>query len=194
MNRLAVFASGSGTNFQAIVDAIKNKSLNINVCLLICDKKDAFVIERAKVEGIDTFIFNAKDYKTKAEYEKDILEVLDKQGIDFIALAGYMRLIGNTLLDEYEGRIVNIHPSLLPAFKGKDAIGQAIKYGVKVMGVTIHYVDSGMDTGNIIAQESFRLIGNETKEQIEAQIHAIEHRLYPQTLKMLLENKEEVLG
>lgn len=193
MNRLAVFASGSGTNFQAIVDAVKNKILNISVSLLICDKKDAFVIKRAKNEGIDIFVFNAKDYDSKAEYEKDILEVLDKKGIDFIALAGYMRLIGNTLLDEYEGRIVNIHPSLLPAFKGKDAIGQAINYGVKVMGVTIHYVDNGMDTGNIITQESFRLLGNETKEQIEAQIHAIEHRLYPQTLKMLLNNKEEVL-
>lgn len=186
MKKIAIFASGNGSNFEAIVEAVKRKYLYCDIELLVCDKKGAYAITRANNHNIDTFVFNPKDYKNKEEYEKEILEELVSKKIDLIVLAGYMRLIGNTLLSMFEDRIINIHPSLLPAFKGKDAIGQAIDYGVKVMGVTVHYVDSGMDTGRIIEQDSFRLMGNETTSDIEEQIHAIEHRLYPKVIKDLL--------
>ncbi len=186
MKKLAIFASGSGTNFQAIVDAVKEGRLKAEICLLVCDKPEAYAVERAKKEGIPQFVFRARDYADKAAYETAILEELKARGIDFIALAGYMRLIGPTLLEAYEGRIVNIHPSLLPAFPGKDAIGQAFAAGVKVSGVTIHYVDEGMDTGPIIAQKAVELSENETRESLEEKIHAIEHQLYPAVLQKLL--------
>lgn len=187
MKKIAIFASGNGTNFQAVIDAVNDKRLFINVGLLICDKIDAYVIKRAKEANIPTFSFSVKDFESKEHYEKEILNELKKYDIEFIALCGYMRLMGKTILSSYEGNIINVHPSLLPAFKGLHAIEQAIEYGVKVMGVTIHYIDSGMDTGCIIAQDSFRLTGTETVNQIEAQVHAIEHRLYIETLKKLLE-------
>ncbi len=186
MKKLAVFASGSGSNFQAIADAVKEGKLKAEICLLVCDKPEAYVIERAKKEGVPQFVFRPKDYPDKAAYEREILQELKKKEIDFIALAGYMRLIGPTILEEYEGRIVNIHPSLLPSFPGKDAIGQAMAAGVKVTGVTIHYVDEGMDTGPIIAQKAVEVEENETRESLEKKIHAVEHQLYPAVLQKLL--------
>lgn len=188
MKRLAVFASGNGTNFQAIVSKIKEGKLKVELPLLIVDKKEAYALQRAKEASIDAYFINPKEYASKEEYEEEILKLLVKYKIDFIALAGYMRLIGDVLLKAYEGRIVNIHPSLLPAFKGKNAIEQAFEYGVKVMGVSIHYVDKGMDTGRIIAQDSFHVMPLDTIEDVEASIHAIEHRLYPEVLRNLLED------
>ncbi|WMT20318.1 phosphoribosylglycinamide formyltransferase [Parageobacillus toebii] len=188
MKNIAIFASGSGTNFQAIVDAVKNGIVPARVALLVCDKPGAKVIERAERERIPTFIFSPKDYDSKAEFEQAILAELRKHEIEFIALAGYMRLIGPTLLDAYEGKIVNIHPSLLPAFPGKDAIGQAYRAGVKITGVTIHYVDEGMDTGPIIAQRAIAIHEGESLAQLEERIHEVEHELYPAVLKTLLEH------
>ncbi|PPA68985.1 phosphoribosylglycinamide formyltransferase [Jeotgalibacillus proteolyticus] len=185
MTKIALFASGNGSNVQAIIDAIEQKKLNAAVELVVCDKPNAFVIERAKNAGIDVFSFQAKSFSSKEEYEKIICEKLEEKGIEWIILAGYMRLIGKVLLSAYEKKIINIHPSLLPAFPGKDAVGQAVEYGVKVMGVTIHYVDEGMDTGPIIAQESFAVSEEMDKVQIEKQIHSIEHKLYPSTLQQL---------
>jgi phosphoribosylglycinamide formyltransferase-1 len=187
MKRIAIFASGSGTNFQAIVDAVKNGDLQAEVALLVCDRPEAKVIERAKKEQIPTFVFRPRDYATKADFEQEILTQLKEKEIEVVALAGYMRLIGPTLLAAYEGRIVNIHPSLLPAFPGKDAIGQAYRAGVKITGVTVHYVDEGMDTGPIIAQRAIPIHEGESREQLEAKIHELEHQLYPEVLKKLLE-------
>lgn len=186
MKKLAVFASGSGTNFQAIVDAVKEGRLKAEICLLVCDKPGAYAIERAKNEGIPQFVFRAKDYANKAEYEEAILKELNANEVEFIVLAGYMRLIGTTLLKKFEGRIVNIHPSLLPAFPGKDAIGQAFGAGVKVSGVTVHYVDEGMDTGPIIAQKAVEIAEGETRESLEEKIHRVEHQLYPAVLQKLV--------
>jgi len=184
MKNLAVFASGSGTNFQAIID--DGIGPGVKISLLVCDKENAFAIARALKAGIDTFVFDAKEFNAKRDYEKMILRELKNREIDLIALAGYMRLIGEKLLSVYDGRIVNIHPSLLPAFKGKNAIGQAIAHGVKVMGVSVHFVDSGMDTGKIIAQQSFDVVSGMSKKEIENNVHAIEHVLYPKVLKQLL--------
>ena len=190
MRNIAVFASGSGSNFQAILDVVQAGELEANISLLICDKPGAYVIERAKAAGIPTFIFKAKDYPSKEDYEKEICLRLKELDVEFVVLAGYMRLIGSTLLREFKNRIVNIHPSLLPAFPGKDAIGQALSANAKWSGVTIHFVDEGMDTGPIIVQERVRLDENETRESLQEKIQAIEHKLYPAILQMLLTRGE----
>ncbi|MDF2855699.1 MAG: phosphoribosylglycinamide formyltransferase [Neobacillus sp.] len=194
MKTIAVFASGSGSNFQAMIDAVQNGDLCAKLALLICDKPSAQAIDRAKEAGIHSFIFNPKDYRFKEDYEKEILCELKNIGADLLVLAGYMRLIGPTLLAEYQGRIVNIHPSLLPAFPGKDAIGQALEANVKQSGVTIHFVDEGMDTGPIIVQESVTIDESETKDSLQRKIQTIEHRLYPAVLKMLLARGEVTSG
>ncbi|AIM16824.1 MULTISPECIES: phosphoribosylglycinamide formyltransferase [Neobacillus] len=190
MKNFAVFASGSGSNFQAIVDAVKAGEITANLSLLVCDKPGAYVVQRANQARIPTFVFNPKDYPTKADFEKEIVMLLKDRNIDLIVLAGYMRLIGPTLLKEYEGRIVNIHPSLLPDFPGKDAIGQALAAKAKWSGVTIHYVDEGMDTGPIIVRERVRIEENETRESLQKKIQEKEHKLYPSILQMLLTRED----
>lgn len=186
MTNIAVFASGTGSNFLAILDAIENKELDLHCALLVSDKPQSLVVERAKQRGVKTLAITPKSFPSKTAYEATILEHLKKHHVSFLALAGYMRLIGPTLLQAYPRRIVNIHPSLLPSFKGLDAVGQAMSAGVKVTGVTIHYVDEGMDTGEIIAQESLDISNLTTREHIETAIHTIEHQLYPKTLASIL--------
>lgn len=153
MKKIAVFASGNGSNFQAILDAIQNGELNADLKLLVCDRKQAYCIQRANQANISSFVFTAKEYESKEQYESEIISHLKELDVEFIILAGYMRLIGPTILDAFPGKIVNVHPSYLPLFPGKDAIGQALNAGVDSTGVTVHYVDEGMDTGPIIAQE-----------------------------------------
>ncbi|NHM29509.1 phosphoribosylglycinamide formyltransferase [Neobacillus terrae] len=186
MKKIAVFASGSGSNFQAIADAVVSGKLQAELKLLVCDRPGAQVINRAQKLGIDQFVFLSKNYSNKEEFEREILKQLREREIDFLILAGYMRLIGPTLLSEYPERIINIHPSLLPAFPGKDAIGQALEAGASRSGVTIHFVDEGMDTGPVIAQQTIEIGYNETRESLQEKIHSLEHQLYPVTLQKLL--------
>jgi len=183
VKKIAIFASGTGSNFQAIVDAVKARCLHVEVALLVCDKPGALVIEKAKNENIRSFVFNPKEYEAKAIFEKEMISQLRQNEVDVVVLAGYMRLIGPTLLAAYKNKIVNIHPSLLPAFPGKDAIGQAVRAGVKRTGVTVHYVDEGMDTGPIIAQRALELSGEESLTEVERKIHEIEHVFYPEILQ-----------
>lgn len=190
MRKLAVFASGSGTNFQAILDAIEKGQLNAEVALLVCDKPNAFAIERAKKHNIEVFQFIPKNFENKQAFEKVILQQLQALNVEWIFLAGYMRLIGETLLGAYEGRIVNIHPSLLPSFPGKGAIEQAYEAKVKVSGVTIHFVDAGMDTGPIIAQAPIFIETSDTVEDVQTKIQEVEHRLYPEVIDKLLNEVE----
>ena len=186
MKKIAVFASGSGTNFQAFIDAVACDILQAEIVLLVSDKPDCMAVERAKKHNIDIFTFNPKTYPSKAAFEQEIVNILHQKEIDLIVLAGYMRLIGEVLLSDYQGNIVNIHPSLLPAFPGLHAIEKAYQHGVKVFGITIHYVDNGVDTGAILAQDSFCITGNETLEEVENHIHQLEHALYPKTVQKLL--------
>ncbi|MFP7171257.1 phosphoribosylglycinamide formyltransferase [Terribacillus sp. 7520-G] len=179
----AVFASGSGSNAEAIVQA---SDLPCSIAVLVCDKPEAPVILKAKHWNVETFVCDPKTFPDKQTYEQAILAKLKEKQIEWIFLAGYMRLIGPTLLEAFPGRIVNIHPSLLPAFAGKDAIGQALAAGVKVSGVTIHYVDAGMDTGTIIAQEAVQVQDTDTRQTLHRRIQAIEHRLYPETIRSIL--------
>lgn len=191
MNRLAVFASGTGSNYEAIMKAIQQGSLKAQVSLLICDQPNAAVIQKAKNYGTEVVVFDRKNYATKQTFEAAIVQTLQSNQIDWVILAGYMRLIGETILQPYQGRIINIHPSLLPSFPGLDAIGQALEAGVKITGVTIHYVDEGMDTGEIIAQEAVKLEENMTKEELQQAIQRTEHELYPRTIQQLIKKGEE---
>ncbi|MED3662473.1 phosphoribosylglycinamide formyltransferase [Ureibacillus sp. FSL K6-8385] len=184
--KIAVFASGSGTNFQAIQEAIERGELDAKIEILVTDKPEAYVVKRAEKFGIPVFSFSPKNYESKAAYETEIAKILEEKEVEWIVLAGYMRLVGETLLSKYPNKIVNIHPSLLPAFPGKDAIGQALRHGVKVTGVTVHYVDEGMDTGPIIAQKAVEVVEGD-REATEERIHQVEHELYPNTLKQLFE-------
>ncbi|AIY04704.1 phosphoribosylglycinamide formyltransferase [Planococcus sp. PAMC 21323] len=184
--KIAVFASGNGSNFQAIADAIAAGNLEAELMLVVTDKPKAFVLERAKKAGVASFSFIPSEYDSKQSYEEMLKGKLQALGVEWVVLAGYMRLIGPVLLEAYENRIVNIHPSVLPAFPGKDAIGQTLAAGAESAGVTVHYVDAGMDTGNIIAQQSFPVLGR-GREEVEQQIHQIEHELYPATLQQLFD-------
>ena len=186
MKKLAVFASGSGSNFEAIQQAILNDEIkDAEFVLMVCDKPNAYVIERAKNHNIYTFVFSALKYSSKNEYETEIVNLLNELNVDLVCLAGYMKIVGKVLLKSYEGRIINIHPALLPSFKGAHGILDAFNYGVKVYGVTIHYVNSGIDEGKIISQKAFEYYGNDILE-LETMIHKVEHELYPRTINELL--------
>lgn len=184
--KLAVFASGSGSNFQAIQEAIERGELNAQIELVITDKPGAFVVTRANNFNIPVVELAPKTFVDKVAYETKIIELLQHHDVQWIILAGYMRLVGKTLLTAYENRIINIHPSLLPSFPGKDAIGQAMAHGVKITGVTVHFVDAGMDTGKIIAQGAVDVVDGD-REATEARVHKLEHALYTKTLKQLFE-------
>lgn len=193
--KIAIFASGSGSNFGAIVQALKTGQLKgVEIALLVCDRPNAYVIERAEQEGIPVFSFQPKEYTGKLAYEQTILRQMREKEIEFVVLAGYMRLIGETLLTAYAGKMINLHPSLLPAFPGKDAIVQAFDYGVKVTGVTVHYVDAGMDTGPIIEQRTVSVEAEDTKETLAQKIHQQEHQLLPEVIDKIVAGKVELIG
>ena len=179
MLRCAVFASGSGTNFEAIVEAHIE---GVEVALMVSDKPGAKVIDRAARLGIRSLVLSPKDFGSKAEYEARIVEELKSAGVDFICLAGYMRIVGETLYEAYRGKILNIHPALLPSFKGAHAIDDAFNFGVKVFGVTVHLIDLTIDGGIILGQRAFEYHGND-RDEVEARIHEIEHVLYPEVIK-----------
>ena len=183
--RIAVFASGYGSNFEAIAKACQSGELEAEVVLMVCDKPTARVNSLADELGVERMTFSAKDYASKAEYEAKIVERCKALGVELICLAGYMRLVGETLMGAYEGRMINIHPSLLPSFAGKDAIERAMEWGVKVYGATIHYVDSTLDGGKIIAQRAIPYEGDSIDE-LMAMIHPLEHQLYIDTIKKLI--------
>ena len=185
MKSIAVFASGTGTNFVAIAKACAEGVINARVALLVCDKPGAPVLDRARELGVETFAFSAKEYSSKAHYEAEIVKRLDAKQVDLVCLAGYMRIVGETLLQAYEGKIINIHPSLLPAFRGANAVEQAVAYGVKVYGITIHWVNSDLDGGKIIAQRAFSYEGSDPAE-VHAIGQKIEHELYVETINKIL--------
>lgn len=185
MKRLAVFASGSGTNYEAIAAACADGRIDAEVVLLVCDKPGAYVLERAARFGTPTFVFSPKSYACKADFETEIAARLDELEVDLVCLAGYMRIIGDVLLKRYGGRIINIHPSLLPAFRGAHAVEQAVEYGVKVYGITIHWVDESLDGGKIIAQKAFEYYGDDP-EEVHRLGQVIEHQLYVDTINKLI--------
>jgi len=192
--KIAVFASGRGSNFQALADAAKEDKLGADIGLLVCDKPAAPVVARAAAAGVDAFVFSPRDYPSREAYEAEILAELERRGIGLIVLAGYMRILTPVLVEPYYGRMINVHPALLPAFPGVNGIRQALDYGVKVTGVTVHMVDGGMDTGPIVAQEAVAVAEDDTEETLAARIHPVEHRLLIDAVRRIAAGKVTLDG
>ncbi|HJD14658.1 MAG TPA: phosphoribosylglycinamide formyltransferase [Candidatus Enterococcus stercoripullorum] len=184
--RVAILASGNGSNFEALAHQFQAGLLPGELIFVFSDHHNAYVLERARRLNVRAFSFEVKEFANKIAYEEALLQLLQEQQIDLIVLAGYMRIIGQTLLSHYSNRILNIHPSLLPSFPGLHGIKDAYEYGVKVTGVTVHLVDDGVDTGPIIAQEPVMILPEDTLESLEEKIHQTEHRLYPKVLRDVL--------
>lgn len=182
----AVFASGEGSNLQRFIDEVRSGSFPATLALVVSDRPGCRAVERARLAGIDVYAFDPASFADKAAYERAILGELQCRAVHWLVLAGYMRLLGPTLLEPYGGRIVNVHPSLLPQFAGKDAIGQALRAGVSRTGVTVHFVDEGIDTGPVIAQAPVDIVPDDTAETLADRIHAVEHELYPAVVRSLL--------
>ncbi|RJE88688.1 phosphoribosylglycinamide formyltransferase [Paenibacillus sp. 1011MAR3C5] len=192
--RIAIFASGQGTNFQTIADAVREGKLDVTIELLVCDKPSAPVIERASQAGVDAFVFKPKDYPSREAYESEILEELRARQVDLVVLAGYMRILTPTLVEPFMGRMINIHPSLLPSFPGINAIGQALEHGVKVTGVTVHYVDGGLDSGPIIAQTAVEVTEEDDEASLTVRIQQAERELYPEAIKLIAQGAITIEG
>lgn len=184
--RVAVFASGSGTNFAALLQAARAPNYPAQIACLVTDKPGCGAVERARRAGVDVVAARPAEFVDKAAFEAAVLVELRDRQVEWIALAGYMRLIGPTLLTAYAGRMVNIHPSLLPAFPGRHAVADALAAGVPETGVTVHFVDAGIDTGPVIEQRSVPVDPGMTEAQLLARLHAVEHELYPAVLQRLV--------
>lgn len=184
--RLAVFASGTGSNAKVLMDAARTRALGAEIVILISDQLEAGALKHAEGAGLEARAFNPKAFPDKAAYEHAVLACLREREVEAIVLAGYMRLIGPTLLNAYPDRIINTHPSLLPAFPGKDAVGQALAAHAEHSGVTVHYVDAGMDTGPIIAQQRVSVLPDDDTQTLTARIKCAEHALYPACVRDLI--------
>lgn len=194
MKNIAVFCSGRGTNLQAIINAIKKKKItDLNIALVISDNYEAYALTRARKAGIKCIVVDPKKFNSKSEFEKDIIQHLKKENVELIVLAGFMKIFGQELLTAYKNKIINIHPALLPCFKGAYGIKDAFDYGVKVTGVTIHFVDDKMDHGPIIMQEAVQIKEDDTLQSLEARIHKLEHRLYYKAIELFVKGKLRIV-
>lgn len=182
--RVAVLISGFGSNLQALIESCKNENFPAKICLVISNKQDAFGLQRAEKEKIKNLFIDSKAFKTRTEFEQKVNEHLQAHNIQIICLAGFMRLLSDFFINTWAGKIINIHPSLLPAFKGVDAIKQAFDYKVKITGVTVHVVTKEMDSGPIIMQQAVRINKSDTLQTLEEKIHQVEQKLYPKALKL----------
>ncbi|QMV41338.1 phosphoribosylglycinamide formyltransferase [Cohnella cholangitidis] len=192
--KIAVFASGSGSNFQALAEAVRDGRVHATIELVVCDKPSAFVLERARNFGIETYSFSPKQYPSREAYEEEIVAKLQAHGIDLIVMAGYMRLVTNVLVEPYYGRMINVHPALLPAFPGINGIGQALEYGAKITGATVHFVDGGTDTGPIIAQQAVEIRDDDTAETLGSRIQQAEYGLLPTVVGWIAEGRVTLNG
>lgn len=192
--RFAVFASGRGTNLQAIIKAIKKGKINAELALVVSDNKGALALKRAKKAGIKTAVVDPKPFTSREDYDLEIVRILEQEQIDFIVLAGFMRIITSALISCFPNKILNIHPALLPSFKGVHGIEEAFNYGVKVTGVTVHFIDDKMDHGPVILQGEVKIKENDTLETLEKKIHKVEHKIYPEAIRLFVEEKVKIEG
>ena len=188
---VAVFVSGSGTNFQAIIDANIEAA---NLSVLICNKPDAYAIKRAETNGIPVELVNHKDYETREDFEAEIIRRLENYDIGLVVLAGFMRVLTPFFVGRFKNRIINLHPALLPSFPGMHAAKQALDYGSKFTGCTVHFVDEGVDTGPIILQAVVPISDDDTEETLLEKIHKEEHRIYPEAVKLFCEGRITING
>jgi phosphoribosylglycinamide formyltransferase-1 len=194
--KIAVLGSGKGSNCQSIIDAIRDGSLNAEIVCVISDVEDAYILERAREHGIPAQFISAAPFKTKldGDGEQAYLEALKAAGADVIVLAGFMRIVKPGLLSAYSGRIINIHPSLLPSFPGLEAWKQALEYGVKVTGCTVHFVDEGTDTGPVIVQKTVPVMDDDDAASLHARIQVQEHIAYPEALRLIAAGTARIDG
>lgn len=194
--RIGVLGSGRGSNCQSIIDAIAEGRLKAQVVCVISDVPDAYLLERARQQGVPAIYADHAPFKTKLEgvAEAKVIEILRAHGAQAVALAGYMRIVKKGLLEAFPNRVLNIHPALLPSFPGTAAWKQALDYGAKVAGCTVHFVDSGTDTGPIIVQKSVPVLENDTPESLHARIQQQEHQAYPEALQLVAEGRVTVRG
>jgi len=194
LRNIAVFASGRGSNFSAIIRAIKSGRIKARLALLVCDNPQAGAIGKARRAGIKIALVKREDFSDKKDFEARIVEHLEANRIDLVVMAGFMRMLSPEFVRRFPNRILNIHPALLPSFKGSHAIADAFRYGVGITGVTVHFVDEKMDHGPIILQEALSVRKNDTAESLEARIHSIEHRLYPQAIRLFVQRRLRIRG
>lgn len=187
--RVAVLASGSGTNLQALIDAFESGGLKGLIALVISDNNQAYALERASKHNIPAHYIGREDFESREEYEMEMVKVIKDQQVDLVLLAGFMRILSPKFLEHFSGQIMNIHPSLLPAFKGLDAQGQALEYGAKISGCTVHFVDEGMDTGPIILQAAVPVLADDSRDDLAKRILKEEHRIYPEAVKLYQEGR-----
>ncbi len=194
MPNIAVLVSGRGSNLQAIIDSIEADYLKARIAVVISDVENAYALERARRHGIEAVFIDPKRFTSKELYEKEIIRLLKNHGVELILLAGYMRIVGDVLLSAYKNRILNIHPSLLPAFAGLHAQKQASDYGVKVAGCTVHFVDETLDRGPIILQRCVEVKEDDTPDTLADRILEQEHKIYPEAVKLFVENRLRIEG
>ena len=192
MTKLAVLCSGRGTDLQSIIDAIQRRELDAEISIVLTDKPNVMALERAEKAGIKNLCVDRKKFADRADFETELLKNLE--GVDLVVLAGFMRILSADFVKRYEGRLMNIHPSLLPAFPGAHAHRDALNYGVKVSGCTVHFVDEGTDSGPIILQAAVEVHEDDTEETLSARILEREHIIYPQAIKLFVEGRLEIVG
>jgi len=190
---IAVLVSGNGSNLQALIDAEKSGALSGGrIVLVVSDNARAFALKRAEKSGIKTFILEKEQFNSREEYDEVLMETLKADKIELVVLAGFMRILSGGFIDAYENRVLNIHPALLPSFKGKDGIKDAFKSGVKVTGVTVHFVEHELDSGPVILQRSVPISAEDTLGSLEEKIHAAEHKLYPEAIRLFVEGRLKI--
>lgn len=187
--KIGVLLSGSGTNLQAIIDEVRDAALPVDIVKVVSSRPDAYGIERAKQAGIPVVVLNRQIYTDPQAADRMIVDELRAVGAEYVVMAGYMRKLTPVVLDAFPGRVLNLHPALLPSFKGAHAIQDAFDAGVKVTGVTVHFANEDYDKGPIVAQEPVRIEEGMTLDELEAAIHAVEHVLYPRVLRQLAEGR-----
>ncbi|MDA0692235.1 MAG: phosphoribosylglycinamide formyltransferase [Nitrospinae bacterium] len=192
--KLGVLVSGNGSNLQAIIDQIEHGALTAKISLVISNVKNAFALERAGNRGIKTVFIDPKSFPGKEEYDQAMLDLLKAESVDLVCLAGFMRILGKEFIQAFAGKIVNIHPSLLPAFPGLHPQQQALDHGVKFSGCTVHFVDEGVDSGPIILQSVVPIYDSDDKAELSRRILEQEHLLYPRTIQLIIEDRLTLSG
>lgn len=191
---LAVFASGSGTDLQSLIDAVQKGDINAQIGVVISDRPQAFALQRAEKAGIENLCVDRRKYKDRQTFEEALLKVLRENEVEHVILAGFMKILSPLFIKAYKNRIINIHPALLPSFPGAHAHRDVLAYGVKVSGCTVHFVDEGTDSGPIIMQAAVPVFDDDTEESLSARVLEQEHIIYPKAVKLYLENKLEIIG
>jgi phosphoribosylglycinamide formyltransferase-1 len=191
---IAVLISGRGSNLQAIIDATRAGTLDARIAVVISNRSDAYGLDRAKSAGIETLVRSHREYASRKAFEEVLVEDLRARDVWLVCLAGFMRLLGPTFIDAFPNRILNIHPALLPSFPGLHAQRQALEYGVKVTGATVHFVDRSLDAGPIIMQAAVPVLEADTEERLAARILVQEHRIYPAAIGFILDGHWHIDG